>query len=194
MTADLVSRATKALALMAGIAAFATPAAAAPACQDIPDPFVSAVPPPTRPQAFRQLHTVDIVALTDAQAAALLNEPTGPLPLARRHLNRAIADLKHQRREEMVFQRGGWSQEDEADLTALTHLPAASVARLRPFLVRAVIGFEGTGHFGAQLCGDELDITHDSLGHSTPKPTPGAVIVFLPTPPRLIKADISVAE
>ncbi len=182
------------LAATVTAAGFATPAAAAPACQDISEAFVSAVPPAARPQAFRQLHSADVVALTDAQAAALLNEPASPAPLARRHLNRLVADLKHQRREEMVFQRGSWGDDGEAELTALTHLPAASVARLRPFLVRAVIGFEGTGHFGAQLCGDELDITHDSLGHSTPKPTPGAVIVFLPHPPRLIKADISVAE
>ncbi len=163
-------------------------------CKDVPDPFVASVGRPNRPEALQRLKDAQIVELTESQAETLLSEASTGKPLAVVHLDRAIADLKSQRRDELQFQKGSWGDDLEAELTGLSRMQSAGAAwHLKPFLVRAVMGFEGTGHFAARLCGDRLYVDHSSLGHWTPKPAPAAVIVFLPRKPSGVTADFEVA-
>ena len=164
-------------------------------CKDIPSPFVSSVVKPSRPEALQNLKGTDVVELSDTQAAHYLGETLTGQSLAVLHIDRAIADLKSQRRDALVFQKGAWSVDDERRLARLMKIKASGDARrLKPFLVRALMGFETTGGFVARLCNNDLYVKHGSLGHSTPPPTPAAVIVMLRQRPVHVTADFTIAE
>jgi hypothetical protein len=64
----------------------------------------------------------------------------------------------------------------------------------RPYLVRAVRGFEGTGTYIARDCGDTLSVFHGSLGSERPPRRPTTLIVFLTHMPIRVNATYSVAE
>jgi hypothetical protein len=65
---------------------------------------------------------------------------------------------------------------------------------LRPFLVRAVAKYEGTGAFEADMCGTSLPIVHGSLGHSTPPSIRAPIVVFLPNLPAKVYVSWQMAE
>jgi hypothetical protein len=58
----------------------------------------------------------------------------------------------------------------------------------------AVAEHEQTGHFYAELCGDDLAASHGSLGRSTPRSTRLPVVVFLERAPVNIYVRWSIAE
>lgn len=159
-------------------------------CHSIASPLVMAIPAPSRGLAMDRLQHSEVLALSDAQAEKWIGTSVPPkAALASSLLDKAIASLESQRKSENVPQT-------EADDDALASLLSArrQSEQLKPFLVRAVMGFEGNGAFEAQDCGAVLDIQHESLGHSTPTPTRAPVIVFLSHAPKRVHADISVAE
>lgn len=173
----------------------ASPASAADACKDVPRPFVAPIPAAHAAAAAALLGSQSVADLTDAQASMLLDVALGPLSLADTMLSRAIAELEQKREAEMDRQQGSWSLRDADELASLVRLEAQLMQSApRPFLVRAVRGFEGTGSYGARDCGDTLSVFHGSLGHQTPPPTPSAVVVFLMRKPTRIDASYSVIE
>jgi hypothetical protein len=144
---------------------------------------------------MRLLNGKEVVGLTDQQAADLIGEPVGRTSLALARLDSAISQMKAQRQAALKTAEGSWSISDDEELAHLKRLRAGTSARPpRPFLVRGVLGFEDTGGFTVQQCGDRLDALHGSLGRSTPQPQSAPVIVLLSRTPARIHADFSVAE
>ena len=64
----------------------------------------------------------------------------------------------------------------------------------RPFLVRGLVGFEGTGRFSVYRLGDDLVVLHGSLGSSMPRPKRRPLVVWLPKEPTHVYVDINVAQ
>lgn len=63
---------------------------------------------------------------------------------------------------------------------------------LLPFLVRGLVGFEGTGKFFVYQDGDTLVVEHASLGSSRPRAKRRPVIVWLPEKPSKVFVCFSV--
>lgn len=170
-------------------------AVAADACSDVPRPFVASIPIIHETAADSLLGSRSVLELTDAQASTLLDVASGPWSLADTMLSHAITKLEQQREAEMDRQQGSWSVRDAEELASLVRLEQQLTRRApRPFLVRAVRGFEGTGGYRARECGDTLSVFHGSLGRDVPPPTPSTVVVFLAQMPIRVQATYSVIE
>ena len=76
---------------------------------------------------------------------------------------------------------------------ALLAEPLNCPSNSNPYLVRAVLGFRGTGSFSVQQSEDGLLVTHGSLGHSTPPPQNTALVVCLTSAPKAVYGTFSVA-
>jgi len=63
-----------------------------------------------------------------------------------------------------------------------------------PFLVRGLLGFEGTGRFLVYQHGDDLVVLHGSLGSYMPRPRRRPLVVWLPKEPTHVYVDINVAQ
>jgi hypothetical protein len=164
-------------------------------CRDVPAPFVAPIPKPHRADALRLLSSKEVLTLTDQQAAMLLGEPVGTTSFALERLDAAISELKVQRQAELEHQEGSWSIADSEKLADLVRLRSRVSERPpQPFLLRATMGFEGTGTFLAQQCDSSLYVIHGSLGRSSPQPQSVPVIVLLSQTPLRIHSEISVAE
>lgn len=64
----------------------------------------------------------------------------------------------------------------------------------RPYLVRAIYGFRGTGSYRISQNKTALIVFHGSLGHTTPEPKKSALVVCLSSQPLEVYGSISVAE
>jgi len=64
---------------------------------------------------------------------------------------------------------------------------------LRPFLLRAVYGFGGTGRFDVSRIGKSVLIEHGSLGHSNPY-NKSALVACLRDAPKAVYHIVSVSE
>jgi hypothetical protein len=165
-------------------------------CKPVPMPLVLSVAPAYRGAAMKKLEAAQVAALSDDEARALLGRPASESrSLANELLDDAIGRLKEQRTDELDHQQGSWSATDEQTLRQLSAARnAPESAELRPYLARALVGFEGTGRFQASDCGDVVDILHGSLGWSPPHPSRRPVIVFLSHRPISTHAVIAVAR
>ncbi len=170
-------------------------ASGGPACAAIARPLVAPVTHPRLAAAERLLGGKTVVQLTDDQAATLIGEPLGRDSLARTLVGRAISRLEQQRADELDHQIGSWGGTEVDELTNLLKEEVPMMfAPPRPFLFRAVRGFEGTGSFSAEECGDRLEIHHGSLGTNRPPPTSVPVVIFLKQRPAQVHSDYSVIE
>ena len=172
-----------------------TPAAAADACSEVPQPFVAPVGAPHAAAADALLASESVVELSDDQASALLDVARGPSSLAETMLSRAIARLEQVREAAMDRRRGSWSLADVDELATLDRLePQLWSSAPRPFLVRAVRGSPETGSFYTRVCGDTLTVDHLSLGTKVPPSTPATIIVFLTRKPSRINARFTIVR
>ncbi|HEV2641914.1 MAG TPA: hypothetical protein VGT98_04380 [Candidatus Elarobacter sp.] len=176
----------------AGVAA---PASARPLCAAIARPLIAPVTHSRRDDAERLLGSESAVQLTDGQAAMLIGKPRGRDSLARTLIGRAISRLEKQRADELDHQIGSWGARDADELAGLLKAEVPMIfSPPRPFLFRAVRGFEGTGNFSAEECGDRLDIHHGSLGRNRPPPTSALIVIFLKRQPANVHTDYTVIE
>jgi len=166
-----------------------------PVCVAIARPLVAPVTYSRRDDAERLLGGKTALQLTDGQAAALLEERLSRDSLARTLVGGEISRRRKQRADALDHQIGSWGGTDAdelADLIAAERSLISSPAR--PFLFRAVRGFEGTGSFRAEACGDRLEIHHGSLGTNRPPPASVPVVIFLKQQPAHVHSDYSVIE
>lgn len=171
------------------------PSLGSSSCRDVPEAFVAPVPKPHRADALRLLGSKEVLSLTDQQAATLLNEPIGPHSFALERLDAAVSQLQARRQAELQHQEGSWTGVDNDKLAELVRLRSrVSEAPPRPFLLRAMMGFEGTGAFFASQCGSSLQVLHGSLGRSSPQSQWVPIVVLLSQTPVHIHSEISVAE
>jgi hypothetical protein len=156
-------------------------------CTALDPSLIVAVPPAHRPEAIERLETTEIVELDPTEGRAVLDLYLGPALSAADLIKREIAKLDEQRREQLEHHRGSWTLFAQERLDRLTKtLSDRKTAKLRPFLVRAVVKNELTGGFGARVCGNELDISHASLGQTMVPSTHVPVVVFLESKPTAV--------
>lgn len=180
-----------------GIMTFAPASAAQPgSCQAVPNAWVIAVEQTHRVSAMSMLQGDTGTRLTEAQLATLVQvRKKHGETFAEAFLQDAIRQLEQSRDDELQRRNGSWSRWDQAQLDDLVRLRSERAWSNRdPYLVMAVAGFEGTGIFTAQQCGDDLDVSHASLGRQSPPPLNVPVIVFLDRKPGHIHTGMSVAE
>jgi hypothetical protein len=157
-------------------------------CKKLDDALVAPVPEAARAEAISRLESVSAIALDEPEAARLLGVPASEASAAWR-LSAAISELEDEKRQ------GSWGPLDQERLDALQALSGgAAPPALKPYLVRAVAKNEQTGHFRATRCGDDLVVSHGSLGHSTPRSTRLPLVVFLERAPVNIYVRWSMAE
>lgn len=165
-------------------------------CHALASAWVFAVPEPYRSNAITMLRSSAIIALTEAQVGALVHErKRQDENFAKRFLSDAIGRLEQRRDDELKHQIGSWTDFDQRTLDELVQLQNERAwSQYSPYLIMAVVGFEHTGGFSAEECGDDLVIGHSSLGRWTPPPSNIPVIVFLDHKPMHIHSEMSVAE
>lgn len=66
--------------------------------------------------------------------------------------------------------------------------------KLKPYLIKVPVYFEGTGAFDVRLKGNVLFISHGSLGHSTPNTHLVPIVVFSERSVTDVKVDAALAE
>ena len=168
------------------------PPANLPDCHSIDRSLLVPVPTTHRSEAIARLNNTSFVELTRPQMVALVGREVGS---GEGLLKNEIQRLREQRREALQNHRGSWSLYDQQRLDSVSKTMSHSAGpRLRPFLVRAVAKYEGTGGFGADMCGTSLSIVHGSLGHSTPPSIRAPIVVFLPNLPAKVYVSWQMAE
>jgi hypothetical protein len=65
---------------------------------------------------------------------------------------------------------------------------------VHPYLVRGLMGFEGTGRFDVGQYEDTLVVVHASLGSYMPRAKRSPLVVWLPNEPRQVYVEISIAK
>jgi hypothetical protein len=172
-----------------GAAGWENPPADLPECTSIDRSLIFAVPIAGRPEAIARLENVAIVEITAPQLHALLDLPAGTNGFGADQIKNEIGRLREQRRVALENHQGSWSTADRQRLDRLTTtMSDPTTSNLRPFLVRAVAKFEGTGAFFGSICGENLVILHGSLGYSIPPSIHVPVIVFLQKKPMTVYA------
>ncbi|AMP14110.1 hypothetical protein [Collimonas pratensis] len=66
--------------------------------------------------------------------------------------------------------------------------------KLKPYLIKVPVYFEGTGAFDVRLKGNVLYVFHGSLGHSTPNTHLVPIVVFSERSVTKVKVDAALAE
>jgi hypothetical protein len=153
-------------------------------CNVVDPALVAPVPVAHRQEAIAKLENIAITELDQRQASALLDLPSDASSSGAGRIKAAIAMLEELRRSVLEHRIGSWSRADEKRLDGLHRRDVdPATAALRPFLVRAVAKYEGTGGFFAYACEDGLVIEHGSLGGSVPPSRRSPIVVFLDRAP-----------
>lgn len=153
-------------------------------CKVIERALIAPVPVGHRPEAIAKLENVAITELDQGQTSALLDLPSDANISGAGRIKAAIAMLEERRRSVLEHRIGSWTRADQKRLDGLYRIDAdPATAALRPFLVRAVAKYEGTGGFFANACENDLVIGHLSLGPSVPPSRRLPVVVFLDRAP-----------
>jgi hypothetical protein len=164
-------------------------------CISIDRSLIFAVPIAGRPEAIARLESGAIVELMAPELHALLDLPAGTTGFGVDQIKNEIGRLKEQRRVALESHQGSWSTADQQRLDRLTTtMSDPTTSNLRPFLVRAVAKFEGTGAFFGSICGENLIILHGSLGYTSPPSIHMPVIVFLQKKPMTVYAGWQMAR
>jgi len=153
-------------------------------CNVIDPALIAPVPLAHRQEAIAKLEDIAITALDQRQASALLDLPSDASSSGAGRIKTAIAMLEELQRSVLEHRIGSWSRADQKRLDGLHRRDIdPATAALRPFLVRAIAKYEGTGGFFAYDCEDGLVIDHGSLGGSVPPSRRLPVVVFLDRAP-----------
>jgi hypothetical protein len=148
-----------------------------------------------RGEAIARLDNTSFIGLNHREVSELLDLPADAPDSGAERIRAAIGGLEKRRRSELEDHVGSWSLADQDRLERLQHLAVdPGSAALRPFLVRGVAKYEGTGAFMATVCRDSLIISHGSLGHREPRSTRLPVIVFLMRAPDHVYVEWGMAE
>jgi hypothetical protein len=154
--------------------------------------------PSQRGVAIAQLERTPVIELDPRDVAKMVELPGSNevSDSASRVVSKTIAELEERKRQELIDHIGSWSLADQSRLEELETLKKknGTLSSLKPFLVRAIAKNEFTGEFIASLCGKTLEITHASLGKSTPASVPLPVVVFLNSAPTNVYLSWEMAE
>jgi hypothetical protein len=149
-------------------------------CNSLERAQIVAVPIAHRSEALAKLQDVAIVELATSELQTIVDLPAGTTASIVNQIKNEIARLSEQRRAALESHQGSWSAADQQQLDRLTTTIAdPTMSYLRPFLVRAVAKYEGTGQFSGSICGENLVVVHGSLGDSIPPSIHVPVVVFL---------------
>ena len=164
-------------------------------CTSIDSALIAPVAVGNRTKVIARLDKTSAIDLNQREMLELLGLPQNTPASATERIRAAIGTLEQERRSAIEHHVGSWSLATQDRLNRLQHLAVEpGTMTLRPFLVRAVAKYEGTGAFTATVCRDSLIITHESLGHQEPASTRLPVIVFLTHAPEHVCVQWSMAE
>jgi hypothetical protein len=152
-------------------------------------------------EAVRLLESTSVVPLSMGEVAILLPgqlvEPNARLEAEIREAKKEAQKLEDMARrspvDNAILDNKQWeamARELRADIETLQR----AFGRLKPYLVRGVVGFEGTGSFTGYVQGKELWIIHGSLGRGAPTLRRRPVVVLLEEQPATVHVWASVAE
>jgi hypothetical protein len=163
-------------------------------CYGVETDLVIPVTHARRPQAVSLLESSQVVGLDGAEAAWFTGANAQTLTASKLAID-ALAVLNNERERVLSTRQGSWSGVQESRTVALERLIASPrMATLQPFLVRGIAKNEGTGAFYASWCGDDLMISHLSLGAEPPPSTRLPVVVFLDRAPINVRVTWAMAK
>jgi hypothetical protein len=128
------------------------------------------------------LNQSSAIALSAKQAAELIGPSRSS---AADVVQDSVAQLERQRKLALNEHKGSWNAVAETRLEDLRAL-IKNMPKLEPFLLRALAIYEGTGGFSAETCGEDIVISHVSLGTAGSKPVRLPVVIFLSRPPKKV--------
>jgi hypothetical protein len=166
-------------------------------CFELDRALIIPVPQDQRAEAIARLESVPALRLDDADAARFLHiVQTQPRQgLVTNFVDKAIANLREQKRKELDERVGSWGPMEEERLTKLVALrDSPHLLDLKPYLVRAVAKNEFTGAFWVTSCDDAVFVMHGSLGHAIPQSQRLPIILFLDHLPKHVYISWAMAE
>jgi hypothetical protein len=165
-------------------------------CKPVEPPLVRPLNAQSRGEGVAMLRDVSFIEVTDAEGARLTGAgKQSHATNAERLISNYLDEMRVKKRRATVERRGSWSLEDENEFAFISRRSAAEAYRgYKPYLVRAIAKNEGTGTFYVYICGDDLEITHGSLGHSVPQSQRVPLVIYLKRQPQRVFAAWAMAE
>ncbi len=163
-------------------------------CHSIEQDLVVPVGKAARAEAVAMLVHLQFLPLKVSGVARFTGESDSDGSAAAK-VSAARARLEQEKEKVLGTRTGSWGGAQELRIVQLERLQSsARLADLRPFLVRGVAGYEFTGAYSVAWCGEDLSVTHVSLGDGIPPPIRLPVIVYLEKQPAHVHVGLAVAR